>query len=274
MRSFRGEFIIMYHKHRKNSSWSRDRSPRAIYCCFTLFILSVYSTMFPIGLCNPLAANFCFVNSAIQAIIPTFKVAPRSLKLYLLRYIDIIPKVKSLIRQNRIRLDPSCLHIQLQWNSANIKLTNNKNYKSWTVSENILHTYFSDSFKINGLMTLPRLNSSGALDKLLQTDKILIQYARAKVISQTYTRERFTVQWSNKSFWVHCDPVTQGPVQIEQTSLIKSLLYSMAFLSSFLKWNWLRTFMNFSCWPIYFEEWKKLGSGDWDIWSTVQWIPL
>ena len=58
MRSFRGEFIIMCHNH---------RSPRAIYC-FTLFILSVYSTMFPIGLCNPLAANFCFVNSAIHLI--------------------------------------------------------------------------------------------------------------------------------------------------------------------------------------------------------------
>ena len=34
---------------------------------FTLFILSIYSTMFPIRLCNPLAANFCIVNSAIQS---------------------------------------------------------------------------------------------------------------------------------------------------------------------------------------------------------------
>ena len=75
----------MFHNHQKTA---RDRVIVLLerYTGFTLFVLSVYSTMFPIGLCNPLAAIFCFVNSAIQV---------RTLKLHLLRH--IIQKVKSMI---------------------------------------------------------------------------------------------------------------------------------------------------------------------------------
>ena len=69
MQSFRGKFIIMCHNEITEETARSDRVIVLLeqYILFYVVYSQCLSTMFPIEFCNPLAANFCFVNSAIQA---------------------------------------------------------------------------------------------------------------------------------------------------------------------------------------------------------------